>query len=73
MARAVLSYAQDDGSGKSTTLASMIDNINAGKTDAYNNIEDPNRISAQGQKVNRQPKRSGKTIQKSFSKACGPP
>ncbi len=48
------------GSGKSTTLAAMVDQINATRTEHIITVEDPDRVPAQGQEVYRQPAGGGR-------------
>ena len=45
------------GSGKSTTLAAMIDYINSQRTRAHHHHRGPDRVPASGQEVDRQPAR----------------
>ena len=47
------------GSGKSTTLAAMIDHINATRTEPHHHHRGPHRVPAPGQALHHQPARGG--------------
>ena len=57
------------GSGKSTTLAAMIDHINATRVGAHHDDRGPDRVPAPRQPVDRQPARGRRSTRTSFAHA----
>ena len=60
------------GSGKSTTLAAMIDKINTERTGHILTIEDPDRVPAHAQELPRQPARGARRHAELHATRCAP-